>query len=169
MCLQEYNVVDYTISEVRIMIKFSELFPYNTYLKNIVQKLREINDQLLSEYGLNTSQGMLLGNINRALVENIEINRKYLEEVMGISGPSVTNLLNGLEKMDFIKRVNSTADGRNLNIVVTNKAKELIDKMGNVFDISEGLLTTGMSDAEMAMFLSLLCRANDNVNEYLCK
>ena len=148
------------------MNKFNELFPYNTYLKNIVQKLREINDHLLCEYGLNTSQGMLLGTINRSLEESIEINRKYLEETMGISGPSVTNLLNRLEGMGFILRENSVIDGRNLNIAVTDKTKELIDKMGKTFDISEALLTKNMSDAEKAMFLSLLSRAYKNVKEY---
>lgn len=149
-----------------ILNKFNELFPYNTYLKNIVQKLREINDHLLYEYGLNTSQGMLLGIINRSLEENIEINRKFLEETMGISGPSVTNLLNRLEGMGFILRENSVIDGRNLNIAVTEKTKELIDKMGKTFDISEALLTKNMSDAEKAMFLSLLSRAYENVKEY---
>lgn len=148
------------------MNKFNELFPYNTYLKNIVQKLREINDHLLYEYGLNTSQGMLLGTINRSLEEKIEINRKYLEESMGISGPSVTNLLNRLEGMGFISRENSVIDGRNLNIAVTDKTKELIDKMGKTFDLSEALLTKNMSDAEKAMFLSLLSRAYNNVKEY---
>jgi DNA-binding MarR family transcriptional regulator len=144
-------------------------YPYNLYTKHISQKLKEINDRLLLDYDLNTSQGILLWHINQSIEEHIEINRKFLEESMNLSGPSVTNLLNGLEKMGFITRSNSSSDGRNLYIEVTAKTKQLIQDMSTAFDKSEELLAAGMSDAEKVMFVSLLTRASENADKYQLK
>jgi Transcriptional regulators len=146
-----------------------EKYPYSLYIKHIAQKIREVTDRLLLSYGLNTSQAILLAHINQSIDENIEINRKFLEETMALSGPSVTNLLNGLEKKGFIIRNNNPADGRNLYIEVTAKAKQLINETNAAFAKSEELLTEGMSAAEKAMFVSLLTRASENVDKQLSK
>lgn len=88
---------------------------------------------------------------------------------MSLSGPSVTNLLKGLEKLGFITRNNNANDGRNLYIDITEKTKQLIKDMSSAFSESEELLTTGMSDVEKAMFVSLLTRAFENVDRHLSK
>ncbi|RUS46066.1 MarR family winged helix-turn-helix transcriptional regulator [Cohnella sp. AR92] len=142
-------------------------YPYSLYIKVIAQRVREIIDQLLKEHGLNSSQAILLSHIHQSLEEHIEINRKYLEQTMALSGPSVTNLLNGLEKSGFITRSSNHADGRNLRIDITAKAKQFFDGRSDAFAKSEELITQGMSDAEKAMFSSLLIRAFENVEKSL--
>lgn len=144
-------------------------YPYSLYIKLIAQKIRELTDQLLMDHGLNTSQAILLWHINQSIDENIEINRKFLEKTMALSGPSVTNLLNGLEKTGFISRNNNPADGRNLSIDVTAKGKQFIEEKSSVLSKSEELVTEGMSSAEKAMFVSLLTRAFENVDKQLSK
>lgn len=144
-------------------------YPYSLYIKLIAQKIRELTDQLLMDHDLNTSQAILLWHINQSIEENIEINRKYLEKTMALSGPSITNLLNGLEKTGFISRNSSPADGRNLSINVTAKAKQFIEEKSSVLSKSEELVTEGMSSAEKAMFVSLLTRAFENVDKQLSK
>jgi MarR family transcriptional repressor of mepA len=144
-------------------------YPYSIYIKLIAQKVREITDQILMDYGLNTSQAILLGHIEQSIEENIEINRKFLERTMALSGPSVTNLLNGLEKTGFISRNNNPADGRHLSIDLTAKAKQFNNKVGSALSKSEEIVTEGMSAAEKAMFVSLLARAFENVDKRLIK
>ncbi|MBB6731443.1 MarR family winged helix-turn-helix transcriptional regulator [Cohnella zeiphila] len=144
-------------------------YPYSLYIKLIAQKVREIIDQLLKEHGLNSSQAILLSHIHQSIEEHKEINRKFLEKTMALSGPSVTNLLNGLEKSGFITRNSSPADGRNLRIEVTDKAKQFLSERSDAFSKSEDLITQGMSDAEKAMFVSLLTRAFENVENQLSK
>ena len=144
-------------------------YPYSLYIKLIAQKIRELTDQLLMDHDLNTSQAILLWHINQSIEENIEINRKFLEKTMALSGPSITNLLNGLEKAGFISRNNNPADGRNLSIDVTAKAKQFIEEKSSVLSKSEELVTEGMSSAEKAMFVSLLTRAFKNVDKQLSK
>ncbi|WP_127530281.1 MarR family winged helix-turn-helix transcriptional regulator [Paenibacillus kobensis] len=144
-------------------------YPYSLYIKVIAQRVREIIDQLLKEHGLNSSQAILLSHIHQSLEEQIEINRKFLEQTMALSGPSVTNLLNGLEKSGFITRSSNHTDGRNLRIDVTAKAKQFINGRSDAFSKSEELITQGMSDAEKAMFASLLTRAFENVEKQMLK
>lgn len=140
-----------------------DMYPYSLYIKVIAQRVREIIDQLLKDHGLNSSQAILLSHIHQSLEEHLEINRKFLEKTMALSGPSVTNLLNGLEKSGFITRGSNPADGRNLRIDVTAKAKQFLNERSDAFSKSEELITQGMSDAEKAMFASLLTRAFENV------
>lgn len=144
-------------------------YPYSLYIKLIAQKIRVLTDQLLMDHDLNTSQAILLWHINQSIEENIEINRKFLEKTMALSGPSVTNLLNGLEKIGFISRHNNPADGRNLSIDVTAKGKQFIEEKSSVLSKSEELVTEGMSSAEKAMFVSLLTRAFENIDKQLPK
>ncbi|WP_152397753.1 MarR family winged helix-turn-helix transcriptional regulator [Paenibacillus cellulositrophicus] len=142
-----------------------EMYPYSLYIKVIAQRVREIIDQLLKDHGLNSSQAILLSHIHQSIEEHIEINRKYLEKTMALSGPSVTNLLNGLEKSGFITRTSNPKDGRNLRIDITDKAKQFLSERSDAFSKSEELITQGMSDAEKAMFVSLLTRAFENVQK----
>ncbi|WP_163875164.1 MarR family winged helix-turn-helix transcriptional regulator [Paenibacillus favisporus] len=142
-----------------------EMYPYSLYIKVIAQRVREIIDQLLKDHGLNSSQAILLSHIHQSIEEHIEINRKYLEKTMALSGPSVTNLLNGLEKSGFITRNSNPKDGRNLRIDITDKAKQFLSERSDAFSKSEELITQGMSDAEKAMFVSLLTRAFENVEK----
>lgn len=144
-------------------------YPYSLYIKVIAQRVREIIDQLLKDHGLNSSQAILLSHIHQSIEEHIEINRKFLEKTMALSGPSVTNLLNGLEKSGFITRSSNHADGRNLRIDVTAKAKQFLSGRSDAFSKSEEVITQGMSDAEKAMFASLLTRAFENVEKQLLK
>jgi DNA-binding MarR family transcriptional regulator len=138
-------------------------------MKLIAQRVREILDQLLMDHGLNASQAILLCHIHQSLEEHVAINRKFLEKSMALSGPSVTNLLNGLEKSGFITRNSHPADGRHLSIDVTAKAKQFLNERNGALSKSEEWITQGMSDAEKAMFVSLLTRAFDNVEKQLSK
>lgn len=147
------------------MPSFFDMYPYSLYIKVIAQRVREIIDQLLKDHGLNSSQAILLSHIHQSIEEHIEINRKYLEKTMALSGPSVTNLLNGLEKAGFITRTSNPKDGRNLRIDITDKAKQFLSERSDAFSKSEELITQGMSDAEKAMFVSLLTRAFENVEK----
>lgn len=146
-----------------------DMYPYSLYIKVIAQRVREIIDQLLKDHGLNSSQAILLSHIHQSIEEHIEINRKFLERTMALSGPSVTNLLNGLEKSGFITRSSNPADGRNLRIDITAKAKQFLGERSDAFSKSEEWITQGMSDAEKAMFVSLLTRAFENVEKQLPK
>lgn len=74
------------------------------YIQSIALSLRYMNDQKLEEFGITNQQARLLGGISSSLYDGANISRKFLEDMMQLKGPSVTSLLNGLEKNGFIIR-----------------------------------------------------------------
>ncbi|ACV64126.1 transcriptional regulator, MarR family [Desulfofarcimen acetoxidans DSM 771] len=139
------------------------------YIRNIAIALRCIEDQKLSEFGITNQQARLLGAIRRSLFDGANMSRKYLEDLMGLRGPSVTSLLNGLEKNGFIIRYAAQDDGRAMQIKVTEKGDKIIDDINQVFLDTEKQLFSGMAEDEKEMFITLLYKALANVSTDFAK
>jgi DNA-binding MarR family transcriptional regulator len=137
--------------------------PPDFYIKNIAHVLRYKNDQNLVSYDITEPQARLLGHIDGAQRSEQEISRRYLSEAMQISGPSVTSLLNSLERNGFIVRRSGSDDGRTVFIELTEKTKVLLAKIPSVLNASTNDLLLGFSEQEKAIFLMLLKRAYDNL------
>ncbi|MEW9111540.1 MAG: MarR family transcriptional regulator [Cytobacillus gottheilii] len=135
------------------------------YIQSLALSLRYLNDRKLEEYDITNQQARLLGGICRSLYDGVNINRKYLEDLMELKGPSVTSLLNGLEKKGFIVRYSSEEDGRAMNIKVTKKGEQVLDALRNVFESTERQLLSSMTLAEQEQFMILLQKAHDNVSQ----
>lgn len=137
----------------------------DSYIQSIALSLRYINDQRLEEYDITNQQARLLGGLCRSIYDGVNINRKFLEDMMQLKGPSVTSLLNGLEKKGFIIRYTSKDDGRAMDIKVTEKGEQLLDMIRGVFDSTERKLLSGMTVAEQEQFMSLLHKAHDSLSQ----
>lgn len=134
------------------------------YIKNISQKLHYDTEQKLAGCDITSQQGKLLRIISDGLKKDHEVNRKYLQDAMYLRGPSVTSLLDGLEKKEYIWRGISKEDGRALDILVTAKGMELIDRVGSVFAEQEQQLLYGMKQEEIAAFRTLLEKSYQNMH-----
>ena len=147
------------------MGKNQETFSIDFCIKNIGQGIKYTNDKKLAEYELTNQQGRLLGAIFNGLKDGKNLNRKYLEDVMELRGPSVTSLLNSLEKNGFILRLATKEDGRARQIVVTEKGKQLVDEMEEVFEATEQKLLNGMTKTEKAELKRLLMMVYENISK----
>jgi MarR family transcriptional regulator, repressor for mepA len=136
---------------------------YDYYLRSIAHGMRYYCDQNLDLYGITNQQARLLGDIYDILESGRELSRKTLSEAMGLRGPSVTSLLNGLEKNGFIVRQQGDEDGRTMQIEITTKAKLLIEEYENVFAQAEEKLLQNFSDEEKKSFMKLLKKAYENM------
>lgn len=145
------------------MNKFSEKFPYLFHIKTLAQRLKDISDFYLEKSEINTSLGMILGQINCSQNLGIPINRKHLENALKISGPSVSNLLTKLEKKGSIVRSNNKLDNRNLTISITQSGQSLLEDTNIALSQADKLLTQGMSSEEKEIFLNLLQRSLKNL------
>ncbi len=134
------------------------------YIRNLATAIRLINDQKLLEFGITNQQARLLGAIRRSLFDGVNISRKYLEDMMGLRGPSVTSLLNGLEKNGFIIRYTAKDDGRAMQISVTEKGDKIVDEINQVFAETEQQLLSGMTEDEKDKFTALLHKALVNIS-----
>ena len=84
---------------------------------------------------------------------------------MELKGPSVTSLLNSLEKNGFILRLATKEDGRARQIIVTEKGKQLVDEMEEVFEATEQKLLNGMTKTEKTELKRLLMMVYENISK----
>jgi MarR family transcriptional regulator, repressor for mepA len=147
------------------MDNYTRIPNHDFYIKNIAHVLRYQIDQKLVYYHVTEPQVRLLGHIQGGQKAGHEISRKYLSEAMQISGPSVTSLLNSLEKNEFIIRSSGIKDGRTMQLVLTEKAIDVMkDTMNMLNEISDALLA-GFSEGERSLFLGFLERVYENVGQ----
>lgn len=136
---------------------------HDFYIKNIAHVLRCKNDQRLAAYDITEPQARLLGHIDGAQRSGREISRRYLSEAMQISGPSVTSLLNSLEKNGFIVRRSGNEDGRTIVIELCPKATDLLNEMSDILTAITEELLAGFSEEEKMVYLMFLKRTYDNL------
>jgi len=134
------------------------------YIQSLALSLRYTNDQKLEEYDITNQQARLLGGICRSLYDGVNISRKFLEDMMQLKGPSVTSLLNGLEKNGFIVRCSNKDDGRAMNIKVTEKGEQVLAVLRIVFESTEQQILFDMTPAEQEQFIALLQKAHSNLS-----
>lgn len=134
------------------------------YIRNIAHNLRYLNEQKLAEYQITNQQARLLGAIRRSLFDGVNISRRFLQERMELSGPSITSLLNGLAKNGFIVRYAAKEDGRAMQIQMTDKGEKIMAALDQVFRDTEQQLLAGMTEEEQATFITLLNRAYRNMS-----
>mgnify|MGYP000594351146 CR=1 FL=1 len=83
-----------------------------------------------------------------------------IENIFGLKSSSITSLMQGLEKKEFIKRVTGINDTRTKELVLTDKGKELVAISRKVFDDVEKAMVKEFSDEERNQFLNYLERVS---------
>lgn len=136
---------------------------YSFYLRHIVHFMKRRQDEQLIPYNLTNQQARLLGDINEMLEAGHDISRHDLEEAMHLRGSSITSLLQGLEKKDFILRISGNEDGRTKKLRITKQGSDLIGTMNEVLYSSEQQLLIGMTEKEQQEFKRLLSIAYKNI------
>lgn len=91
--------------------------------------------------------------------------QKDLENYLKISKATISEVLLTMEKKGIIKRVSMPNDARAKRIVLTNTSLERFQELEKNFsDINEKLIE-GISDDELARFLNILNKMQQNMKE----
>lgn len=91
--------------------------------------------------------------------------QKDLENYLKISKATISEVLVAMEKKEIIKRVSMPNDARAKRIVLTNTSLERFQELEKNFsDINEKLIE-GISDDELARFLNVLNKMQQNMKE----
>ena len=94
-------------------------------LKKVQIMLEQNMNKILSKYDLTSSQAPILDYIYRAELDGSEIQQKDIEEYFYLKNPTVTGILDRLEKKGFIIRKISDKDRRMKIVTLTNSAKKI--------------------------------------------
>lgn len=119
----------------------------------------------LAQMDLTAAQGHIVGYIARAKQPPCP---KDLEEFFQLSHPTVSGLLNRLEKKEFIEFRPDPNDRRSKRIYLLPKGMECHERIIRTIQQTEQKIVTGFSEDEKAIFSRLLNRAICNLGGSVC-
>ena len=121
--------------------------------------LRQAQDPYFSRFGISASQWGILRVLQRAEIKGeAELPLKVVSQRMLIQPPSVTGVVDRLERLGFVQRSSSKTDLRVRHLSLTPQARDLMAKV--LVGHSERIqsLFAGLQPQEQAAMLSLLQR-----------
>lgn len=134
------------------------------FIRNIAHLMANMQNRCLTMFGLTNQQARILMYIDKNIRKQRNIKRKDLEDFLNLKGSSVTSLMHGLEKNGFIERAQSSKDARRKELMLTPKAKSLVEQMDLIFEATDNQLQEGMTEEEKMTFRLLLGIAHNNIN-----
>ena len=112
----------------------------------ITRRLRQAVDSELHAYGLTEATWRPLAYLGR-LGEGIR--QKELAQALGIEGPSLVRLLDGLERRGFIERREDEADRRARGIYLTPTGRELQKRVLGISGAIQRRLLAAVQPADL--------------------
>jgi MarR family transcriptional regulator, organic hydroperoxide resistance regulator len=113
----------------------------------------------LNELGLHTGQEMILFQ----LWDEEGITPTQIAETLCVEPPTVTKMLQRLEKSGFVERRPDPEDGRISRIYLTSEGKSLQIPVQQVWNRLEAQTINGLSDMEQALLKRLLLQIQGNL------
>ncbi|MDD7282110.1 MarR family winged helix-turn-helix transcriptional regulator [Floccifex sp.] len=136
---------------------------YGLYINMISRNLKNKVDEKLKEIDLTKSQSDILHYLS--LHEHEYVVQKDLEKAFQISNPTVTGLLNRLEQKGYIKRISNPNDKRAKQIILQDKARDVLSMVENQIEENENILLKGFTKQEADDFLKYINKALNNLTK----
>lgn len=118
--------------------------------------LRKKIDQILKEKNINFIQFHILYFLN----ERKKINHKQLANLLNIKLPTLTIFLNNMIKSKLIKKEASKRDKREVNIVLRNDGKKILEKSRKEIKNFINLIFKNFTTKEKRTFSQLVDKIN---------
>lgn len=123
------------------------------FVTNIASKtLSESLNNRLMKYDVTKSQWIAMYYINR----DEFLTQKDLAKLMGSSQPTITGVLDRLEKQDFIERIEDDQDKRKKVLVLTDKGKETNKKLTKIAEDFKNACLKDVNKKDQDTFLFVL-------------
>lgn len=110
-------------------------------------------DERLVPLGLTQARWLVLVHLSRM---NDEASQKELALSIGVEGPTMVRVLDGLERMELVERVGHKEDRRVKMVRLTPKAQGVLEDIMRIGSGLRGEALTGLSDEELAEFSRVL-------------
>ncbi|MDV5972905.1 UNVERIFIED_CONTAM: MarR family transcriptional regulator [Streptococcus canis] len=114
----------------------------------------KIANHTLASYGITHSQFKCLKYLY--LFDNGSLNQRDLEQYFHMSNPTVTRILQNLEKEGWIKRLANGKDKRHKQLYLTDKALSMQENFKDIANQLETQLTERLTDQELDHLQTLL-------------
>ena len=94
------------------------------------------------------------------------MSQKELAAQLNITAPSITSMIQKMERDKYITREPDRHDQRVMRLALTEKGRSCIQAVKNVADRMEEIFFQGMSQEEKRLFRRLLIQAGENLTNY---
>lgn len=128
-------------------------------IKNIALDLEKLAGAKLKPYGLTFSQFKVIRVLT--LEPPLTVRQVDLEECFCMTNPTVTSLLQNMEKNGWIERRENPADSRSKVLCMTEKAKKIADELESLGNQIDGEITSSLTKKEKAELNKLLLKILD--------
>ena len=137
-------------------------YPLGAMLK-FVSRLSEKNlNDMMTELNITRSQMDLLAYVFVRNKEDNEVNQVDIEKYLNLKNPTVSGLINRLEKKEYIKREASSKGANFKSIVITEKGKDLLEEGKKIVESAEERMFSVLTKDEKKQLEMLLQKIIDN-------
>lgn len=123
---------------------------------------RQANAQLQA-VGLTFSQANMLGAL--AQQDGFQTTQRHLEELLGVSHPTIVGLVKRLEAKGYVDTFFSAEDARMKIVRLTDTGTELVNDGASKRNEAEKWLTKGLTDQESSQLNRLLQKVLDDLEQ----
>lgn len=140
----------------------SEEYRFGREMQNVANRFRRLGDENLQKEGITISQLRVIAYVSRH--GDQPVYQKTLEEHFDIRPPSVTGLLQNMEKSGLLVRRHPKTDARTKIVSLTKKGKQLDEELQNYIHGLESDLMKDFSENEKELLWGFLQRMLENLN-----
>ena len=117
------------------------------------------------EYGLTGNQAQLLGTIRKCREEMDEVFPSTLEERIHVSRPTMSGLLKRLEAKGFIIFAPSSKYKRYKQVLLTEKAEAVNQRIGEKIFETERKMLEGISEEDVEIARTIVKKMIENISD----
>ena len=124
-------------------------------------KIGKLAQTMYAEYDLNKSQSMILFQLHR----DGRISQKELAQKLNVSAPSITSMIQKMEKSGYIVRNVDEKDQRMMRLDLTEKGQACIEHVKAITEKMDEIAFTGISPEEKILLRRILFQICENVEK----
>ena len=133
-------------------------------IRSVWQQVKRLMNRHLTEnnsYGLTGMQFAIVSYLAKESAER-DVFQKDLEQKFDIRKSTVTGILNTMERDGLLLRETVPYDARLRKMILTDKALQAKQNTEQVIDSVESQLSKGLTEEEIATFLTILAKISKN-------
>ena len=129
-------------------------------------KIGKLAQTMYAEYDLNKSQSMILFQLHRdGRISQKELAQKELAQKLNVSAPSITSMIQKMEKSGYIVRNVDEKDQRMMRLDLTEKGQACIEHVKAIAEKMDEIAFTGISPEEKMLLRRILFQICENVEK----
>lgn len=118
--------------------------------------IEKLSNQALAPYDLSHTQYKIMMMLYRN--PDMSIRQIDIEEKFSLTNPSVSGIIQNLEKKGLVRRVQNPEDKRSKLVCLTEKAFALKDELDQLGETLEKKVTEGLNEEECVQLCALLAK-----------